>query len=304
MKNGSCFILGLPAAGKTSFLAALAYSLEQADIQTKLKWDRFTGNHQYLALLAETWAKVEKVPRTNPGTEQEHLHLQLQDREGQVLQVEFPDLSGETFQKQYRTREMEEELAAQITACGSIMLFINPGNTKEPELISELPAHIRRESPPEDSQGAAKNSPEEAPPREDTPTEAPKEATPTAVQLVVLLQDILFLLENRKINFVPLAVVVSAWDIVTDCESPEQYVKERLPLLWQYVYTHGDQLEVSYYGISAQGGRLNSEEEAEQLLEKHSAAPVKRILVVDSAGERSHDITLPLWNVMHASVEM
>ena len=86
MKNGSCFILGLPAAGKTSFLAALAYSLEQTDIQTKLKWDRFTGNHQYLALLAETWAKGEKVPRTNPGTEQERLHLQLQDSEGKVFQ--------------------------------------------------------------------------------------------------------------------------------------------------------------------------------------------------------------------------
>ena len=304
MKNGSCFILGLPAAGKTSFLAALAYSLEQTDIQTKLKWDRFTGNHQYLALLAETWAKAEKVQRTNPGTEQEHLHLQLQDSEGQVLQVEFPDLSGETFQKQYRTREMEEELATQITACGSIMLFINPGNTKEPELISELPAHIRRESPPEDSQGAAKDSPEETPPGEDTPAEAPKEATPTAIQLAVLLQDILFLLENHESGAVPLAVVVSAWDVVADCEGPEQCVKEHLPLLWQYLYTHRDQLDVLYYGISAQGGRLNSEEETERLLEKHSAAPVKRILVVDSAGERLHDITLPLWNVMHASVEM
>ena len=160
------------------------------------------------------------------------------------------------------------------------------------------------EPPPEDSQEAAKNSLEEAPPGEDTPAEAPKEATPTAVQLVVLLQDILFLLENRESGAVPLAVVVSAWDIVTDCESPEQYVKERLPLLWQYIYTHRNQFEISYYGISAQGGRLNSEEEAEQLLEKHSVAPVKRILVVDSAGERSHDITLPLWNVMHASVEM
>jgi hypothetical protein len=184
------------------------------------------------------------------------------------------------------------------------MLFINPGNIKEPELISELPAHIRRESPPEDSQGAAKDSPEETPPGEDTPAEAPKEATPTAIQLAVLLQDILFLLENHESGAVPLAVVVSAWDVVADCEGPEQCVKEHLPLLWQYLYTHRDQLDVLYYGISAQGGRLNSEEETERLLEKHSAAPVKRILVVDSAGERLHDITLPLWNVMHASVEM
>ncbi len=90
MKSGSCFILGLPAAGKTSYLAALAYSLEQTDIQTKFKWHKFTENHQYLALLAETWAKGEEVPRTNSGTEQERLHIQLLDSEGQVFQVVFP----------------------------------------------------------------------------------------------------------------------------------------------------------------------------------------------------------------------
>lgn len=306
MKNGSCFILGLPAAGKTSFLAALAYSLEQTDMPTKLKLDRFTGNHQYLALLAETWAKGEKVPRTNPGTEQERLRLQLRDSEDRVLQVEFPDLSGETFQKQYRTREIDEDLAAQIADCGSLMLFINPGSTKEPELIAELPAQIRNEPSPEDPPPeTAEDDPEGSPPVGNTPADAaPKEVTPTAVQLVVLLQDILFLLESRGSVSLPLAVVVSAWDVVMDRGGPEHFVKERLPLLWQYLYTHKEWLEVSYYGVSAQGGRLNSEEEAERLLEKHSAIPVERILVVDPAGEQSHDITLPLWNVMHGSVEM
>ena len=306
MKSGSCFILGLPAAGKTSYLAALAYSLEQTDIQTKFKWHKFTENHQYLALLAETWAKGEEVPRTNSGTEQERLHLQLLDSEGQVFQVVFPDLSGETFQKQYRSREMEKELADQIAACGSIMLFVNPGNMKEPELISELPADIRAKAPAEDSmQEPAEQSSGEASPMGDMPADAEStETTPTAVQLVVLLQDILFLLENREINSMPLAVVVSAWDVVNAHTAPEQHVKERLPLLWQYLYTHSDQLKVLYYGVSAQGGPLDSEEKSEQLLEKYSAVPVERILVVGPDGEESHDITSPLWDMMHASVEM
>lgn len=306
MKNGSCFILGLPAAGKTSYLAALAYSLEQTDIQTKFKWDKFTENHQYLAMLAETWARGEEVPRTNPGIEQERLRLQLLDEEGQVFHVIFPDLSGETFQKQYRSREMGEELAAQIADCGSIMLFINPENTKEPELISELPAHIRKEPLPEDSaQEPAGQDSLKGSPMEDAPANtASTEATPTAVQLVVLLQDILLLLENRELNPIPLAVIISAWDVVTDCENPEQCSKKRLPLLWQYLQTHKEQLKASYYGISAQGGRLNPEEETEQLLEKYSAMPAERILVIDSSGEQSHDITLPLWDLMSASVEI
>lgn len=57
----SCFIIGLPAAGKTSYLAALAYSLEQQNIPTKLQWKSFSGNQQYLTKLAEKWLTAEAV---------------------------------------------------------------------------------------------------------------------------------------------------------------------------------------------------------------------------------------------------
>lgn len=298
MKSKSYFILGLPAAGKTSYLAALAYSLEQTDIQTKFKWNKFTENHQYLALLAETWARGEKVPRTNPGIgmQQDRLCLQLQDSEDQNIQVVFPDLSGEIFQEQYRSREIDGELAEQIADCGGVMLFINPENVQEPELISELPAHIRAEVSPD------KSTQESV--RQDSTETIPMESTPTAVQLVVLLQDVLFLMESRDVISMPFAVIVSAWDVVKDYQNPEQFVKERLPLLWQYLHTHRNQLKASYYGVSAQGGRLDSEEGAEQLLEKYGAMPVERILVVDPTGEQSHDITSPLWDMMNAAVEM
>lgn len=49
----TCFILGLPAAGKTSYLAALAYSLQQRRVETKLHWAKFSGNQQYLGNLAK-----------------------------------------------------------------------------------------------------------------------------------------------------------------------------------------------------------------------------------------------------------
>lgn len=44
MGTRSCFIVGFPSAGKTSFLAALAYSLEQRETPTRLKWEQFSGN--------------------------------------------------------------------------------------------------------------------------------------------------------------------------------------------------------------------------------------------------------------------
>lgn len=69
----SCFIVGLPSAGKTSFLAALAYSLEQRETPTHLRWEQFSGNQRYLAKLAETWCAGSQVPRTMPDTQQESL---------------------------------------------------------------------------------------------------------------------------------------------------------------------------------------------------------------------------------------
>lgn len=102
----SCFILGLPAAGKTSYLAALAYLLQQKAVETKLHWKNFTNDHQYLASLAETWLKCEPVSRTSMGLQQQSLSIRLCDENDNVFDVSFPDLSGEIFQRQYAEREI------------------------------------------------------------------------------------------------------------------------------------------------------------------------------------------------------
>lgn len=281
MTAKSCFIIGLPSAGKTTYLAALSFSLEQKKIKTKLHWDTFTENHQYLTNLANTWLEATPVSRTNIMSQQASLTVELIDDIGTKCSVSFPDLSGETFQNQYKDREIEKSTANAIRNCNSIMLFINPSEIHEPTWISSIPKEIREGS-------LSGNQPERDPTQDD----------PTEVQLVELLQFVEFLKGNK---YTPLSVMVSAWDKAQQNYSiPEKCVKDRLPLLWQYLYTNSNIFNTCYYGISAQGGELSKDEEASSLLKRYRLIPAERICVVNNAGEICHDISLPLWISMNA----
>lgn len=277
----SCFILGLPAAGKTSYLSALAYSLQQGKVETKLHWNKYSGNQQYLANLSTTWAAAEPVLRTSIANQQNCLSLCLNDQDNNVYNVMFPDLSGETFQKQYTDREIEASLAKSITDCEGILLFINPQQIVEPTLISELPLRPRQLAAEEE------NIAERNPTQDD----------PTEVQLVSLLQDVMYL---RSGNICSLIIIISAWDTVKEYETiPEKFVSKRLPFLWQFIKTNESIFSTSFYGVSAQGGSYETPEQSELLISQHMKKPVERILVVNFHGEESHDITLPLWEAVN-----
>lgn len=285
----SCFIVGLPSAGKTSFLAALAYSLQQRETPTCLQWEHFSGNQQYLAKLAETWCAGSLVPRTMPDTQQEALHLDLKDEDGNAYNITFPDLSGETFQTQYIDREIRKSLAELAQDCSSFFLFLNPEKIVEPALIAVLPPATRHGKDTQDIEEAKAKKRD------------PLHDDSTATQLVVLLQDFLAL---RNWHRIQLGVVVSAWDIVKDdYKLPQDFVKQHLPLLWQYLVSNNDVLFSRYYGISAQGGSLQSPEEVEYLVEQFEEQPLHRILVVNESGTISHDITMPLWEMMNTQTE-
>lgn len=280
----SCFILGLPAAGKTSYLAALAYSLQQRAVETKLHWRNFTDDHQYLTSLAETWLKCEPVSRTSMVLQHQSLPIRLWDDNDNVFDVTFPDLSGEIFQRQYTEREISRELSEHIINCDGVLLFLNPNEIIEPALISELPLASRT---------AGKNL---APAME---REAGK-TDPTEVQLVELLQDIDYLTNNERCTTIPLVIVVSAWDVAEKKYStPEDCLVARTPFLWQYLKANNDVFAVSYFGVSAQGGAFESEVAVNELYNQFEDCPAERIIVVDNTGKRSHDITLPLWEAMN-----
>ena len=280
MNEKACFIIGLPNAGKTTYLAALSYALMQKKTKTKLHFSRYSGNQQYFAKLANVWLEATEVARTSKQIEQASLLIDLVDDDHNPYVITFPDLSGETFQRQYVDREMEPEIALAISNSDSVILFVNPTDIKESTLIPMVTPELRA--------GTNCDEPRNREPIRDDPT---------AVVLVELLSFISFIKKDCKIR---LTIVVSAWDTVNkDYAIPEECIKNRMPLLWQYVCSNPLLFDCTYYGVSAQGGDLKDEEASEALLEKYQNNPAERVSVVDNNGKIGHDISLPLWTAMN-----
>lgn len=278
MTTSSCFIVGLPAAGKTTFLAALWHSLQHVG-KTKLFLKSYTGDHSYLSHIEEVWLSAEKVSRTSIDNQKKSISLLLQDNNGCEYNISFPDLSGEIFQKQYVDREIDKEIADEIIQSTALLLFINPETIIESLLISEIASDLR-ENILSDVNFAARN---------------PTKVDPTDTQLVEILQ---FIADLKGTNNITMGVIVSAWDLIKEEKypTPQEFIKERLPLLWQYLYSNRKIYNTLYFGISAQGSSLNSSDEIKKIISFDHQ--IKRITVVDDNGNKGNDITIPMWTML------
>lgn len=262
--NKKFFIMGAPNAGKSTYLAALWHSINQTDMATSLTLKKMTGDLQYLYQLEHKWLEIEQLERTVIGQEKMELVLLLTDGEDD-LELEFPDLSGETFQNIYETREVSLELYEKISTADVILYFINIENIFPAELISKIPLELRVK---DDSPKARK----------------PSEHDPTQVQVIELLQ-IISEIKHEKIQ---LGIILSAWDLLENNENinPRRFLEERMNMLWQFIESNNKKIFTKVWGVSALGGKI---EEVERLL--NIEEPVKRIKVVNEENLVSQDVT-------------
>lgn len=262
------FIMGAPNAGKSTYLAALWHSINQNEVPTKLTLKEMTGDSQYLYRLEKKWLEIEVLGRTVPDQEKPELSLLLTDGNDE-LKLEFPDLSGETFQSIYETREITAELYRKIEQADVILYFINVENIIPAVLIPEISKKLRSTDTPDD------NKIIERKPSED----------PTQIQIIDLLQ-IISEIKGEKIN---LGIIFSAWDLLQDSErntAPDDYLKDKMNMLWQYIEANAKRFDTKVWGVSAMGGKA---EEVDKLLSVDE--PVKRIKVINERKEMSHDLT-------------
>lgn len=268
-----CFIAGLPSAGKTTFLAAL-WNLINHGPDAKLKLNKIE-NGQYLASLSNKWANMEPLERTVPSGEQSNISIKLEMSNKTIFDLQFPDLSGETFQSQYEMREISEEVVKYIEDADAVLFFINVNSIKLLGLISEQ-TFLRSNTP------ATNNV-----------NRNPKKDDPIQIQVIELLQFILFIRKNRMVK---IGFMFSAWDLIKSNLNdikPEQFLEQRMNMLWQFCQANDDVIEYQTWGISAQGGSFNDKD---LLLEKEY--PYERILVEGNDGYKGCDLTLPLYLLM------
>ncbi len=289
MSPHNYLLIGLPATGKTSFLAALWYSIQQDEVKTALKLKNLDGDSTYLNKICDSWLEYKPVGRNQTDIET-FVSMQLIERNGdQEVHLTFPDISGETFKQQWASRHLTESFQNCIKSADGGLLFIHPKSILHPLRISQI-ANLAGLLEEDEEQARADGKTPNPP---STPWDIEK--APSQVQIVELLQ---FLAANQyfKAPF-KLTIVISAWDEASSSGlNPSVWIEQQLPLLAQYLSSHKDKFTVSYCGISAQGGKY----EGKELGSMQAKHPAERIQVVGEGIENPHDITEPLlWLMKH-----
>ena len=277
-------LMGLPATGKTSFLAALWYLVQHSQIASSLRLEKLEGDSKYLNQISKAWAAYEPVPHTRIDSETVVSMLLKDVRTNQTLKLSFPDLSGESFTLQWTMRQFTQGYDAFLRSASGGILFISPLRYLKPiridqanPLIEEILGGQQTQEPLQDRS---------APLKPWNP-----ERTPTQVQLVELLQFI-----SGRDYFDPpfrLAVVISAWDKPSQLNtSPVEWLANEFPLFHQFLSSNQKAFNTAIYGLSAQGGDYS---QRDALVDK---TPSDRIEVVGIGISNSHDLTEPLQWLM------
>ena len=281
MVERSAIIIGLPSSGKTTFLAALWHLVAAREVDTVLHFGGLSfGDASHLNAIARRWRDAKVQDRTSVAGNR-LVSMNLVNAVGDAVRVTFPDVPGEAYRRMWEDRDCEPKIA-EILGAGGVLLFIHADSIRAPRWIVDHVALSKLLGEPVAEGEVVPWHPRLA---------------PTQVQLVDLLQ----LFRVPPLDFGPrrLAIMLSAWDKARgEGQVPEEYLKTKLPLLWQYLRRGADGWTYRIYGLSAQGGDYDPVEKdvarvptAERL--RNLDRPSTRIQLVGPVPE-THDLTEPL----------
>ncbi len=281
-RNDSILICGLPKSGKTTFLGALSYLMQAGEIETSLKHAGIAKERAYMNRLSERWCQCEPMERTRID-EEESITLHFSKNE-HIIGITFPDLSGETWKQVWGNHQCTEEFVEMTNDASALILFIHADSIKKPLSVVDAQSMAEALGKNDDQEGHVDPVPWDA-----------TSHTPTQAMLVALLQ----LLSKPPMGSTSpkVAIVLSAWDKIVGGISPDKFLQNEMPLLYQYLNSGFDYHDWKAFGVSAQGGDLNNGEstEKEKLLSFDKQS--ERIIVQDSV-DTTHDLTAVLeWTL-------
>ena len=203
--KGKQLLIGLPGTGKTTFLGALWYVVNNREVPGALHLKKLDTERAHIERICQDWLAGKEVERTHGGNEQQVVMKLGGAGAAEITELVFPDLSGETFRQQWREGVWTIEFDEIASTATGILLFVHPRRVFRGELIgpqvAELIENVTGENVEEE------NLEEQG--EEEIAFNPDK--SPTQVQMVELIQFLL----RRELLVSPLSVVVivSAWDL-------------------------------------------------------------------------------------------
>lgn len=276
-------MIGLPASGKTSFLAALWYLVQHKEVEHRLTLERMEGDSRHLNQISNLWASFEVVPRTPINTNRTVSMVLHDSVTRKTITLVFPDLSGESFMAQWVERHFTVNYDSFLKESVGGVLFISALDYRKPVRIASAMPLLKEMGVAGPSNGGT----------DDSSIAWDSTKAPTQVQLVELLQ---FVAEREY--FKPpfrLALVISAWDQLKGVKAtPVKWLIDEMPFLSQFLESNQRLFNFNVYGLSAQGGDYKDD-----LGKLSGMKPSERILIEGDGVKNPHDLTELLTWLMH-----
>ena len=134
MADRSVVIIGLPASGKTTYLAALWHLVTAREIDTTLQFgDLRVGDFAHLNAIAAHWRNAIVQERTAVAGKR-LVSMNLLDGANQGVRVTFPDVPGEAYRGMWEDRDCEREIA-DILRTGDVLLLVHADTIRAPKWI-------------------------------------------------------------------------------------------------------------------------------------------------------------------------
>ena len=136
--RSSVVICGLPASRKDDFpRCAVVRRVRKRDASARLKFDSLIGgDYAHLNEIMRRWQHAKEQIHTEI-TSGKVVSMNLKDEAGRKIRMTFPDLSGESYQHLWETRECDPKLAELLREGDGILLFVHADKIKPPIGVAE-----------------------------------------------------------------------------------------------------------------------------------------------------------------------
>ena len=259
-----CLIAGLPAAGKSTYIGALAYMLQRPIAGQMLTLSENPEDLSYLNKLIDPWLSLQKMERTTRGYVN-NIDLNLVRLiDNKSFTVSLPDIAGEDYESIVRMNS--DVITGWTDKPDALLLFVNEwpkdflkeqiGETEPIDKTKEPPLFTLKDMSPE-------------------------------VQNILILKELYNILTWKK-----LAIGLSSWDKYhEDYISPVSMLSERAPFLYNFIMHYFPNTYI--FGVSAQGDEYDNDENTQNKLIERTESGT-RAYIVDKDGNKCYDLTIPL----------
>lgn len=268
-------IIGGPNAGKTHFGGQLYGRLSSRQFEYKISPNNRPSDLTIFEDVLDKLAQGKRAAHT-ASSANSNIELKIDDNNEKSVVFSFPDYAGEQVNMIVDNRRVNTIWKEYIDKSSSWILFVRIDDLKITEDI------INRGIP----------SPEEIKKRI---AQTPPVKISDAAHFVELLQTLIYLKGIPTLNKISkpnLTIILSCWDILNFKEGiiPIDILKERLPLLYDFVSNNWKENALSIIGLSSIEKTLSDDPDNDFI----DRSPIDFGYIVNTIGEKEKDLTLSI----------